>query len=565
MLPSRFHPESARDQARALYAQGWRIAAIAQYLQLPRSTVSAWKKRDYWAALTSHQRLDLSLETRLSFLINKADKTGKDFKEIDLLMRQSERLSGCTPASAKRPKPLRNTFSDAQRGQLREAFLESLFDYQKVWYQAGRHRTRNLLKSRQIGATWYFAREALLDAIETGRNQIFLSASKAQAQVFKQYLTQFAKEAAQVELRGDPIVLANGATLYFLGTNARTAQSYHGNFYFDEYFWVPQFTTLNKVASGMAMQARWRKTYFSTPSSLAHEAYDFWRGASGQRGETSRGIDISHTALAPGCLCEDHQWRQIVTIEDAQAGGCNLFDLDILKKEYRPEDYANLLQCQFIDDTAAVFPLADLQRGMVDTWTAWTDVQPLQPRPLGDRPVWIGYDPSLSRDAAGCAVVAPPGTPDGVFRVLEKYQWRGLDFAAQAEKLHDLTQRYHVTHLTLDMTGIGQGVFQLVKHFFPAVAGLHYSPEVKARLVMKAQIIIRQGRLQFDAGWTDLAQALMAIRHTPTAQGRQLTYTASRTAQTGHADLAWACLHALDPAPWEGQPTHHTAFMEFYR
>lgn len=39
-----------------------------------------------------------------------------------------------------------------------------------------------------------------------------------------------------VDLKGDPIVLPNGATLYFLGTNARTAQSYHGNLYLDEYF-----------------------------------------------------------------------------------------------------------------------------------------------------------------------------------------------------------------------------------------------------------------------------------------------------------------------------------------
>ena len=42
----------------------------------------------------------------------------------------------------------------------------------------------------------------------------------------------------EVELKGDPMVLPNGATLYFLGTNARTAQSYHGNLYLDEYFWI---------------------------------------------------------------------------------------------------------------------------------------------------------------------------------------------------------------------------------------------------------------------------------------------------------------------------------------
>ncbi len=74
---------------------------------------------------------------------------------------------------------------------------------------------------------------------------------KAQAHVFKQYIIDFAKEV-EVELKGDPMVLPNGATLYFLGTNARTAQSYHGNLYLDEYFWIPKFQELRKVASGIS-------------------------------------------------------------------------------------------------------------------------------------------------------------------------------------------------------------------------------------------------------------------------------------------------------------------------
>jgi len=169
-------------------------------------------------------------------------------------------------------KPTRNEFSAAQQSQLFDALRDSLFDYRKVWYRNGHERTRIILKSRQIGATWYFAREALADALATGRNQIFLSASKAQAHIFKQYIVQFAKEAAGVELASDPIVPPNGAHLYFLGTSARTAQGYHGNSYFDEFFWTHNFAELNKVASGMAIQKKWRKTYFSTPSSVNHQA-----------------------------------------------------------------------------------------------------------------------------------------------------------------------------------------------------------------------------------------------------------------------------------------------------
>lgn len=574
-----------RRIARALYWQGWRISSIAQHLGEKRPTVEAWKQRDKWAEATPIERIESSIETRLAVLIAKDQKDGRDFKEVDLLMRQVERTarvrkygetgkeSDLNPniearnTAPRKEKPAQNEFSDEQAERLREAFLDSLFGYQKVWYRQGEQRTRNILKSRQIGATWYFAREALDDAIGTGRNQIFLSASKAQAHVFKQYIRQFAAEAADVELKGDPIVLPNGAEMIFLGTNSRTAQSYHGNFYFDEYFWVGGFQQLNKVASGMAMHKKWRKTYFSTPSSIAHGAYTFWTGEHANKGRSKDKhvhFDVTHKALAGGRLCEDRQWRQIVTVEDAVAGGCDLFDIDELRLEYSPEEYANLLMCQFIDDTASIFPLADLQRCMVDSWEEWADdFKPLAPRPFGFRPVWVGYDPALSGDSAGLVVVAPPAVPGGKFRVLHKQQFRGMDFEAQAEAIRTITKHYNVAYMAIDTTGIGQGVYQLVRQFYPNAIALNYSPEVKSRLVLKGLSVIGKARLEFDAGWTDLAQSFMAIRKTMTASGKKVTYEASRNEETGHADLAWACLHALGNEPLEGVTANNTGFMEF--
>src|SRR5690606_345965 len=93
------------------------------------------------------------------------------------------------------------------------------------------------------------------------------------------------------------------------------------------------------------------------------------------------------------------QWRQIVTVEDAVAGGCDLFDIDQLRLEYSPEEFENLLMCGFIDDTLSVFPLSSLQRCLVDAWVEWSDYKPFAARPFGDRVVWIGYDPSVRRDA----------------------------------------------------------------------------------------------------------------------------------------------------------------------
>lgn len=572
-----------RRKARVLYWMGWRVARIAELLNIKPATIHSWKQRDAWDDATPQDRVDAALETRLIQLVMKTKKEARDFKEIDLLGRQVERaarvkkyLGGgneadLNPKVANRNKgpkktPEKNLFTEEEQEKLVEAFKDSLFGYQAGWFRAGQvERIRNILKSRQIGATFYFAREALVDALATGRNQIFLSASKAQAHVFKQYIIQFAKDACGVELRGDPIVLPNGATLYFLGTNARTAQSYHGNLYFDEYFWVGRFQELRKVASGMAIHKRWRQTYFSTPSSLNHDAHPFWSGALYNKGRPKDQrvqIDLSHAALAPGMHCADGQWRQIVTVEDAVRGGCNLFDLDQLRMEYGPEEYANLLMCQFIDDTASIFPLGLLMRAMVDSWEIWDDFRPLYQRPFGEREVWVGYDPSHTGDSAAIAVLAPPAVPGGKFRVLEKHQFKGMDFQAQADRIQEITQRYRVTYIGIDTTGMGQGVYQLVKPFFPAVRAINYSVDVKVAMVLKALDVFNKGRLEFDAGWIDLAQSFMAIRKTTTESGSRVTFKANRSEEISHADLAWAVMHALYNEPLEGSTSTNRGFME---
>ncbi|WP_199100661.1 terminase family protein [Dyella sp. ASV21] len=581
-----------RTIARSLYFQGWSVTAIAAQIGLARPTVESWKQRDGWACAKPIDRVDAVLEARLCQLIAKERKDAHDFKEIDLLTRQVERIARVhryeapggheghlNPNVANRnagpkKKPIANEYSPEQAARLREAFMDSLFEYQRSWYNAGlTERIRAILKSRQIGATWYFAREALVDAIDTGRNQIFLSASRSQANEFRKYMVSFAMEAAGIELKGGrdtPIILPNDANLYYLGTNSRTAQGYHGNLYFDEFFWVHSFIQLRKLASGMAIHKKWRQTLFSTPSALSHDAYPFWSGAHYNKGRAKADrvdIDVSHAALAKGVRCADGMYRQIVTVLDAQAGGCDLFDLDQLRLEYSADEFQQLLMCQFIDDTASVFPFALVKRCMVDSWDVWEDFRPYAPKPIGDAPVSIGFDPSkgvTGGDPSGCTVNALPEGARDAFRVLEKHQWPGQDFDAQAGNIKRLRDHYNVVDIAIDTTGMGTGVYQLVKQFFPQARAIQYSPESKAMMVMKTQDVMGKGRLEWDAGWTDLAAAFMAIRKTMTPSGRHVTYDASRSADVGHADLAWSVMHSLIYEPLEGGGAHSQACMEIF-
>ncbi|RMN07389.1 Phage terminase, ATPase subunit [Pseudomonas syringae pv. coriandricola] len=236
--------------------------------------------------------------------------------------------------------------------------------------------------------------------------------------------------------------------------------------YVDEYFWIRDFEKLNTVASAMATHKKWRKTYFSTPSAVSHQAYPFWQGEKFRNSKRKAAKEPwpSDKQISAGALCPDGQWRKVITILDAIAGGCDLFDLEQLQLEYDDDKFEQLFMCKFIDSTQSAFSLADLERCYSDL-SLWADFDPDDPRPYGNSPVWIGYDPSRTRDDATCVVIAPPLENGGKFRILEKHSWRGQSFKYQAEQVKKLTERFNVQHIGIDTTGIGYGVFDLVRDF----------------------------------------------------------------------------------------------------
>lgn len=581
-------PFDARRRAKHLYWAGYTVEQVAEVTDLNANTIRSWRQRDKWDDASPLERMEGVTEAQYCLKVMKPDKTGADYKEIDLLGRQAERFARVRRYQApgghegdlndkvanrnagERKKKRKNYLTPEQQDQLVDAFERGLFEYQLGWRGAKAEllgsttlKTRFILKSRQIGATFYFAREALVRAIETGNNQIFISASRAQANIFRQYIVAFVNEVTGVKLEGDPIVLdlegvsgpmGEPVKLYFLGTNYRTAQGYHGDVYVDECFWIHGFEQINKVASAMASQKRYRKTYFSTPSTLAHEAYAMWSGDRYNRNRAKDqkvAIDISHDALRDGAIGKDGIWRQIVTLLDAEAKGCDLFDRNELELDYSTDEFANLFLCQFVDDSQSMFPFQLMRRCMVDSWDAWAkDYDPYAVRPYAGK-VWIGYDPqeSATGDDAALVAIAAPGAPGGKFRVIEKQRLKGFDFQGQARAILDLVDKYDVEFIGIDTTGVGNGVYQLVAAEWPRAVAYRYSVELKTQMVLKAKNVIAAGRLEFDSGATDIANAFMAIRAQLTPSQRQVTYVASRAGDTGHADLAWAIMHALYNEP----------------
>ncbi|HHS1331949.1 TPA: terminase large subunit domain-containing protein [Salmonella enterica subsp. enterica serovar Infantis] len=561
-----------RLRAKQLYWQGYPPAEIARLMGISQNTIYSWKKRDEWDETPPVARVTQSIDARLVQLTGKPDKTGGDFKEIDLLTRQLKKLSDgqtCEAAGGKktRKRKLKNHFTDEQITALREKVMGSLAAHQRDWYdalaicEAADCRNRMILKSRQIGATWYFAQEALLRALRDTvehpyqRNQIFLSASRRQAYQFKGVIQKLAEEVG-VELKGgDKIVLSNGAELHFLGTSAASAQSYTGHLYFDEFFWVANFIKLRKVAAAMATLTGLTRTYFSTPSSETHEAYQFWTGDrwNEKRAKSQRqSFDVTWKTLNSGLLCPDKTWRQIVTIQDVIDKGWKLTRLDEIQDENSEDEFRNLYMCEFVRDGESAFSLNLLIGCGVDGYDDWPDWKPFAPRPVGNRPVWVGYDANGSTgngDSGALCVVVPPAVPGGRFRTIETRQVQGLEFEEQARVIEDITLKYNVQHIGIDVTGgNGDAVYQIVKKFFPAAVPYNFTMASKRALVMKMLQVIRAGRWEYDRGERELVTAFNAVRKIKTQAGF-ITYDTDRSRGVSHGDLAWANMLAVINEP----------------
>lgn len=579
------HSQDIIDHARLLYIRAFKPSEISTRLNVSERTVFNWIERFNWKELLAFDTAEIEVSRRISTLTNRENKTKDETQELaslcrifgglrqdlakaEKIMAEAKAIADGKPeavegainrgnrrSNSKKKAKAKNDISDIDVSKFDSWAHENLFEYQLLWRQVAHDpdlcRNRFILKSRQIGATYYFAFEAFEDAVKNGENQVFLSASKDQARIFKGYIQAFARNQFDIELKGqDSLELTKDgkswATLYFLSTNSSTAQGYHGHLYVDEVFWIHGYAKLQKLASGMAAHKKWRRTYFSTPSSLQHPAYEHWSGAKFNKNRSRKvDIDLTDKVLKQGALGGDKIWRHLVTVEDAEKAGCTLFDIAELKAEYSKADYENLFGCKFVDDNESVFPFSTLQKCMVDAFSKWTDVDFDSDNPTRNRPVAIGYDPSRIRDNAALVVLEIPPTLAQKWRVIETHQFKGITSDYQAARIAEIYQRFDVKWCGIDVTGIGHDTFDCcialqLRNLVP----IHYSVTEKTDLVTRAKRLIDGGRFEYDMGNKELSQSLMMIHQITTPNG-SITYGAARSGETGHADLAWAAFHAM--------------------
>ncbi|KAB0910461.1 terminase, partial [Cronobacter sakazakii] len=180
------YSDELKGVVRSLYLRRYTPKEIASELNLPNARiVYYWAEKYSWADLLSFESTEEAIERRYQLLAGRDNKTDLDLKEMDMLIAHATKLraqsnkhkeklatsQGVARAAAtadesdddqpkRKRKYKKNDISGLSEDDFNAWADEHLFGYQKHLRANIGQQVRNILKSRQIGATWYFAFEA---------------------------------------------------------------------------------------------------------------------------------------------------------------------------------------------------------------------------------------------------------------------------------------------------------------------------------------------------------------------------------------------------------------------
>ncbi|HHU0611966.1 TPA: terminase large subunit domain-containing protein [Enterobacter hormaechei subsp. steigerwaltii] len=233
----------------------------------------------------------------------------------------------------------KNHFTQSQIQAMTDILHTDSFDYQKTWLRVGKlNIDRSVTKSRQIGATQLFSREALLDALTTGNDQIWLAHTVEHARVALMRMDSLsARVGVRLASNGHSLQLDSGAVIRFVGEESHFA-ALSGNVYLDEFGWFDNPVRAAKIAKSIACNKRHSATMFTSPSDNI-DAFRVWNGSFNKSAQ--------HPFISTGnsVFCKDNVWRQSVTLDDACEQGCTLLSREDIKREYSEAEYRMLFGC----------------------------------------------------------------------------------------------------------------------------------------------------------------------------------------------------------------------------
>ena len=447
--------------------------------------------------------------------------------------------------------PLR---SDPVRGWLMACFLA----YQLKWItEPSMFAIAN--KSRQIGFSDATAGGAVLGGCIERRPQLVLSASQDLADEVIEKARLHCKSLARLGVpqatnftvdNKTELRWAHGGRIMALPGNPRTARSFSGDVWLDEFAYHQDPEGIRDGAFPMASRGGWRVRILSTPNG-AQGLFHEW-------------------ATDPPLGWAFHQ----VSVDDAIADG---FDVSFEKLwQLCGGDerlFAQWYRCKFLDANLQYIPTAWADRALkwqgVEPWKAEADDRGNRPRER----IYAGLDVARNEDLTALlvlAVVERQRIADGklvkdkVAYVKETITCKRTDFSGQKQMIRDARARHRWLNLHVDSTGMGTQIAEeMVDEWGSEVVPVSFTNQSKEADATRALRWFRDDLVRFSRD--DEGKALhgetVALRRMVTPAGN-IVFEVPRT-RLGHGDRWWAFALALRGA---GEPTAGTfssAFMDY--
>jgi len=406
---------------------------------------------------------------------------------------------------------------------------ETFFPYQLAWISES-SRFALCVKSRQIGFSHATAGGAIKGALFEGRPQIVLSASQ---DLSDEVLEKARRHATFLARTGYPgadrftvnnateLAWSNGGRIIALPASPRTARSFTGDVWLDEFAYHLDPKKIRDAAFPIALRGDWRIRVFSTPNGATGLFYDMVT-------RCARGWALHSVTL-------DQAIREGVQIDREAAYTLAGHDERVIDQWYG---------CQFLDGDLQYYPTAWLERARA--WPGSLDS-------IDGATLHAGFDVGRTRDLSVLVVLALVGR---FAYVLGVHTFKRTKFAEQRKALAKLRSAYEWDSLHVDATGLGS---QLAEELVEAwgedeVCPVKFTPSSKEELFTGSFRWLSSNalRLPKDETGAELAREGQTIRRVISASGN-VQYVAP-SGEGGHADRWTALCLALKGA---GEPRPH--------
>ena len=395
-----------------------------------------------------------------------------------------------------------------------------LYEYQKRWL-ADKARFKAGRITRQGGKSFMLSLDSVLEAADTGVDEIILSAGERQSKevIEKAKMHTEAMSIAASDIEEDffadaqckmlSIVLPNRSRIIGLPANPATARGFTGNVRLDEFafhkdsdkIWSALFPTISRG---------YKLSVVSTPQGKQNKFYTICTNT--ENGFNKHVVDI-YQAIKDGAPFNAEELKQ------------GLDDEDAWQQEY---------MVQFLDEATAFLTFELLAGCETDGSTEIFD----ESRP-GE--FYIGVDVGRKRDLTVIWIVEKVGD---VFWTREIEILEKTPFHIQSNRIAVQIATLKARRTCIDATGLGMQLAEDLSNSFGSytVEPVTFSNIVKQDLAIRTRRLFEDKRVRIPIS-PAIRNDLHSVKKTVTVAGN-IRFDAERT-KDGHADRFWALSLAL--------------------